>query len=971
VNGDVLLLAAEIFTEQNISIANKSLTIIGVSPAKTIVQAHANAGEATDRVFNITNNSYAETNFHTFEKLTVRHGNSFNKGGGLYAFNTTLRLKDCAIESNTTTLNGNIMYEYGGGGVHVEKSNLISENCTFYNNYYSSIDNPYGSGGGAIAFIPDVHYGGESFMDISNCTFSDNSSETIGGAIFNTPTDAKSIRITNSTFVGNSAKQGGALSQMGWGYIPQPTYIKNCLFYGNTASLDGSTLHAQYTTTWAVNNCLIETTSKGGQLNAEYTDCIVGVDPLLGDLEDNGGYTKTYSIGSESPAINKGITTERSRDQRGYTIEGASDIGAYEYGGSNSENVLPALPTMTVPEGATISVACGGGPVGSILPFTNGLSGDSLIEGNSNPSTFSPVDSDACGGGSYIETWTAVDSSGRELDPVSRKVTVVQDMGALESFVFFSSDGAVGNTGASQVKGDIGTSKGAITGFGSPSEFNGSKASANPLATQAKKDLMNLYIHLANIPVTSLTHAPVFGNGETLSAGVYSIAAAGSLVGNLTLDAEENPSSLFILKYNGAFSVGAASKVILINGAKASNVFWIAEGAISVGAASTIKGNLLAHTGAVSMGAGCDLEGRMFSTTGAVTLDSGNAYLPSGPSDIPIICVNSAGFSQEILGSVANFTLFTSAGAVSNVGASGIIGDVGSNAGAITGFETSANALINNVYNADQVTAQAKMDLERAYQMLSALKATKEGTPTLTTGIVLLPGFYSTIGAGTLTGTVTLDAQGDDNALFVIRFGGAFSTEAQSRVNLINGARYSNVFWVAEGAISLGASSFMKGNLISHNAAVSMGARGNLEGRMLSTGGAIGFNTAVAYTSYLKCVTSGEVQVKNTKKIVSTKSTISKVLDGGIELETTELIAYPNPFTSSAIASFALPYDEANATLILYDLRGAVIQVLYNGNVNVNQKYEIPFNSQNLTKGIYFFRLSTSNEVKNLKVIMK
>jgi hypothetical protein len=637
---------------------------------------------------------------------------------------------------------------------------------------------------------------------------------------------------------------------------------------------------------------------------------------------------------------------------------------------SRSEQLItinPAsLPTMVAPDAVTISVACGGTPVASSLAFTNGLSGGCELIGNSFNSTFALV-ADSCGG-TYIETWMATDSCGRALAPVSRTVTVVQDMGALENLVFFSSEGAVGNTGKSTVTGDIGTSAGAITGFGSPSTLTGTTEFSNAVTTKAKKDLLNLYIHLANIPVTSLTHAPVFGNGETLTSGVYSIAAAGSLVGNLTLDGGNNPSSIFILKYNGAFSVAAASKVILIKGQKASNVFWIAEGAISVGASSVIKGTLLAHTGAVSLGAGCDLEGRMFSSTGAVTIDSGKAYLPGDHSNIPIICVNSSPRGDALLGSVANFAVFTSAGAISNIGASGIIGDVGSNAGAITGFETSATSLINNVYNADQVTAQAKIDLEQAYQELSSMLVTANIAPALS-GVVLSPGVYSISGAGTLTGTVTLDAKANNDAVFVIKFGGAFSTEAQSRVRLINGARFSNVYWVAEGAISLGASSFMKGNLISHNAAITMGARGNLEGRMLSTGGAIGFDTAVAYMRYLKCVTS-EV-VRNTKKIVSTKSTISTIVDFAIELEATEFMAYPNPFIASATARFVLPYDDANTTLILYDLRGTMVQVLYNGKANANQKYEVQFNRQSLPRGVYFFRLTTSREAKNVRVIAK
>jgi len=433
------------------------------------------------------------------------------------------------------------------------------------------------------------------------------------------------------------------------------------------------------------------------------------------------------------------------------------------------------------------------------------------------------------------------------------------------------------------------------------------------------------------------------------------------LVGNITLDGQNNPNSLFLLKYNGAFSVAAASEVILINGQKASNVFWIAEGAISVGASSTLKGTLLAHTGAVSLGAGCDLEGRMYSTAGAVSINSVNAHLPSGNSSIPIIPINRSAYGEDLLGSVANFVMYSGAGAISNTGASGVIGDIGSNAGAITGFETSATSLINNVYNANAVTAKAKIDLNDAYQTLASMSG-KPISPDLA-GLTLTPGVYKVAAAGTLTGVITLDGQGDANAVFVIKFGGAFSTAAQSRVHLINGASYSNVFWVAEGAISMGALSFMKGTLIAHNAAVSLGARGNLEGRMLSNLGAISFNTGVAYIESLSCMDSSAAE--------RSKSSDSKLADTPVELEATTLMAYPNPFMTNTTVRFTTPYTESDASLVLYDLRGAMIQVLYTGNTTANQKKEVKFNRQHLSPGVYFFRLTTSKEGKNVRVIIK
>lgn len=82
-------------------------------------------------------------------------------------------------------------------------------------------------------------------------------------------------------------------------------------------------------------------------------------------------------------------------------------------------------------------------------------------------------------------------------------------------------------------------------------------------------------------------------------------------------------------------------------------------------------------------------------------------------------------------------------------------------------------------------------------------------------------------------------------------------------------------------------------------------------------------------------------------------------------------MAYPNPFVMSTTISFTIPYEEANTTLALYDFSGSMIQVLYNGNTNASQRYEVQFNRQNLPTGIYIFRLITSREARNIRVIVK
>ncbi len=434
----------------------------------------------------------------------------------------------------------------------------------------------------------------------------------------------------------------------------------------------------------------------------------------------------------------------------------------------------------------------------------------------------------------------------------------VLNLGTLTNFAAYSGTGAVSNTGTSVLTGDIGTNVGAISGFGLPSTLNGSIYNADTTTTQAKIDLLRVYIHLSDLFVTNTTHAAAFGSGETIFPGVYSIAGAGSLAGTVILDGQGNPNAAFVIKFEGGFSAGASSTVVLANGTRACNVFWIAEGAISIGASSVTKGTLLAHPGAITIGAGGNFEGRMLSSEGAITFGPGLAFLPAGPITIPISCVNTC--NNNILGTAANFALFTSIGAVANAATSGIIGDIGSDTGDISGFTSSTIA--GSFYHVDSVTAQAKIDLQAAYVQLYNIPATVTShTPAFGSGETLHAGVYYIAAAGSLAGTITLDAQGNPDAFFLFKFDGAFTTAAQSKVILANGTRRCNVFWVAEGAVSMGTFTFMKGTLIAHNGANTMGANGNLEGRMLSTEGAIGFSTGVIYTNTLCFVTPPNVIV--------------------------------------------------------------------------------------------------------------
>lgn len=213
--------------------------------------------------------------------------------------------------------------------------------------------------------------------------------------------------------------------------------------------------------------------------------------------------------------------------------------------------------------------------------------------------------------------------------PLCNTFALPPNLGTAASFVLFTRTGAVGNTGTSNITGNIGTDNGAINGFGAPSILTGNSYAANAVTSQCALDVQSAYDQIINTAATSTSHTPAFGSGETLLPGVYAITGAGSVAGNLTLDAQGNQNAIFIFKFSGAFTTGAAATITLTNGALACNVFWAADGAIAMAATTAMKGTVIANNGAVSMGAGGSLEGRLFSTSGAVAVSNNVLAIPT------------------------------------------------------------------------------------------------------------------------------------------------------------------------------------------------------------------------------------------------------------------------------------------------------------------------------------------------------
>ena len=189
------------------------------------------------------------------------------------------------------------------------------------------------------------------------------------------------------------------------------------------------------------------------------------------------------------------------------------------------------------------------------------------------------------------------------------------------------------------------------------------------------------------------------------------------------------------------------------------------------------------------------------------------------------------------LGAAANFALFTSAGELTNVGASIVNGDIGTYVGALTGFPP--GIVIGDIYPVGHpLLAQAAIDLELAYMDLASRPCDIVlGTP-FGNGQTLNPGVYCIGGAATMNGELILDGLGDPDALFIFQIGGAFSTSGNSSITLINGASLENVYWQINGAFTLGQGSVFRGTIIA-NGQIELLEASTLYGQALSIAGAI------------------------------------------------------------------------------------------------------------------------------------
>lgn len=306
------------------------------------------------------------------------------------------------------------------------------------------------------------------------------------------------------------------------------------------------------------------------------------------------------------------------------------------------------------------------------------------------------------------------------------------------------------------------------------------------------------------------------------------------------------------------------------------------------------------------------------------------------------------------LGTSNNFAVLGGS-TVTNTGSSVVNGDLGLSPGtSVTGFPP--GVVSGTIHIADSTAASAQTSLTTAYNNAASQPCDTDLTGQDLGGLTLTPGVYCFSTSAQLTGTLTLNAQGDPSAVFIFRIGSTLTTASNSRVNLINSTQSCNVFWQVGSSATLGTNTIFTGNILALTS-ITLNTGATVDGRVLARNGAVTLDTNIITTAvcaaplinivkvpsplslpggpgsvtYNYTVTNpGVVAMSNitvTDNTCSTVNYISGDTDADNRLDTTETWTYDctivlsttttNTVTATGLANGFTATDTANATVIV------------------------------------------------------
>ena len=217
-------------------------------------------------------------------------------------------------------------------------------------------------------------------------------------------------------------------------------------------------------------------------------------------------------------------------------------------------------------------------------------------------------------------------------------------------------------------------------------------------------------------------------------------------------------------------------------------------------------------------------------------------------------------FASRAIGATATVNLGTAdsfsvlAGStVTNTGPTIMSGDLGLSPGSSV---TGAPVVLGQTHVDDHVAIGAKNDLTTAYNDAAA-RPSNGSAGTELAGQSFTPGTYSATSSLLLSsGSVTLNAQGDPNAVFIFQVGSTLTTGSNTSVHLAGGAQACNVFWQVGSSATLGTGTQFVGTVMAL-ASVTANTGATIQGRLLAQTAAVNLNDNVITTTGCAAIPPG------------------------------------------------------------------------------------------------------------------
>jgi type VI secretion system secreted protein VgrG len=189
------------------------------------------------------------------------------------------------------------------------------------------------------------------------------------------------------------------------------------------------------------------------------------------------------------------------------------------------------------------------------------------------------------------------------------------------------------------------------------------------------------------------------------------------------------------------------------------------------------------------------------------------------------------------LGAAESFAVLGSS-TVTNTGPTVVTGDLGVSPGsAVTGFPP-GTVTMGSIHAADATALAAQNSATTAYNDLAGQACTQDLTGQDLGGLTLVPGVYCFSSSAGLTGTLTLDAQGDPGAVFIFKMGSTLTTASGSSVDMTNGGSACNVYWQVGSSATLGTGTTFAGNILALTS-ITLNTNASMTGRALALTGAV------------------------------------------------------------------------------------------------------------------------------------